>query len=199
MIDANEEISTADKLLRQAVYIAFDGKCFYTGRDVPFEEMHIDHIIPIARGGRNCISNYVMTCQYINLRKNALSSVEFQKIVKEIVFLVFVPKVKTVYSDLSHNKEGFVQINDWLRDNGIIEGSKDWFRARNILRDKNKIPHIEKILPNKSRGILLFREEDIKFYLSGRRDRGKVSHGKKSNLSVVHFPLKSEAPAFRRG
>jgi putative transposase len=30
-------------------------------------------------------------------------------------------------------------------------------------------------------------------------DRGKVSHGKKSNLSAVRLPLKSEAPAFRRG
>jgi putative transposase len=46
------------------------------------------------------------------------------------------------------------------------------------------------------------RDEGLRILAGGtpvNADRGKVSHGKKNNLSAVLFPLKSEAPAFRMG
>ncbi|MFR8869150.1 HNH endonuclease [Paraclostridium sordellii] len=33
-------------LIRSALFIAYDGKCFYSGEPLRFKEMHIDHIIP---------------------------------------------------------------------------------------------------------------------------------------------------------
>ena len=176
MIDAYTEIFKTDNLLRQAIYVAFDGKCFYTGRDVPVTEMDVDHIKPLSKGGRNCIANYVMTCQYINLKKSDYHSEHFEKVVTEVVSLVFAPKVLKVYSNISHNRDGFVQINDWLRGKGIREGSKEWLRVRNVLRDKSKLPHINRVLSGKSRGILLFREEDLEHYLVGRRGRKPSVH-----------------------
>ena len=46
------------------------------------------------------------------------------------------------------------------------------------------------------------RDEGLRILAGGTpapARRGKVSHGKKSNLSAVRLPLKREAPAFRRG
>lgn len=70
-INKNTIISTRDPLLRKAIHEAYFGICFYTGRNVDFNEMCIDHVIPKAKGGSDCISNYVLSCEYINKIKCA--------------------------------------------------------------------------------------------------------------------------------
>jgi len=60
---------TNDPTLRKAIYKAFEGKCFYTGRKVSFANMHIDHVVPKSKGSEDSIFNYVLSCSDINLAK----------------------------------------------------------------------------------------------------------------------------------
>lgn len=46
----------------------FDHKCAYSGRDLP-HDYHLDHVVPLAKGGENTIHNIVPCCPEINLNK----------------------------------------------------------------------------------------------------------------------------------
>jgi hypothetical protein len=93
MLNEGMEISISDKNLRSAIYEAFDGKCFYTGRDVPEIDMTVDHLMPKALGGKNIIENYVLTNRRTNLKKSA--NIDSDRIDK-MLFIVrsaYAPKV----------------------------------------------------------------------------------------------------------
>lgn len=48
-----------------------NGKCAYCPSDLP-GSYHVDHVIPVSRGGRNAIGNLVLSCAPCNLSKGAL-------------------------------------------------------------------------------------------------------------------------------
>ncbi len=52
----------------QAQYKRQKGKCYYCHTKVG-KNYHVDHVIPISRGGSNDISNLVITCTFCNLSK----------------------------------------------------------------------------------------------------------------------------------
>jgi len=119
MINSTSEIATSDIKLRKAIYSVFDGTCFYTGRRIPFEEIHIDHILPKSSGGKNNIENYVLCCGYINRKKNGNHTDEFVERVVQINKLIFVGKVVSEYNNLEVNhqiEESMININDFLRN-----------------------------------------------------------------------------------
>ncbi len=45
------------------------GVCHYCGRQVPPGELTMDHIVPIARGGKSTRGNVVPCCKDCNSRK----------------------------------------------------------------------------------------------------------------------------------
>ena len=63
------EIPTTDPLLRMALWKTFRGKCFYSGHPLP-SDFHVDHIVPEANGGPNCMANYVPCMPHLNELKN---------------------------------------------------------------------------------------------------------------------------------
>lgn len=69
-MDIYTPIPIYDQTLRLAIYEAHKGLCFYTGRRVEALDMVIDHIVPKAKGGQDCIANYVLTYLELNSRKN---------------------------------------------------------------------------------------------------------------------------------
>lgn len=47
--------------------------CQYCGKSAPNVILHIDHIIPVAEGGKNHITNLITSCAECNLGKGAVS------------------------------------------------------------------------------------------------------------------------------
>jgi hypothetical protein len=83
------EIIISCTSLRKAMYKIHKGKCFYSGRELPENKFHIDHIVPVSKGGKNCISNYVLCDPYLNSKKRDLMTDEFLKVAIAYNKLVF--------------------------------------------------------------------------------------------------------------
>jgi 5-methylcytosine-specific restriction endonuclease McrA len=45
-------------------------KCYYCG-EIITNKYHVDHVVPVSRGGSNDIDNLVITCQFCNISKGA--------------------------------------------------------------------------------------------------------------------------------
>lgn len=60
-----------------------DGRCAYCGirifMDIP-KDVHIDHVMPLSRGGSNNPDNLLLTCQPCNQSKNAKTVAEWQAV-----------------------------------------------------------------------------------------------------------------------
>ena len=110
MIEINEQnfpykwdISISNKKLRKAIYEAYKGKCFYSGRPLTLENMRIDHVIPRSKGGPDNIYNYVLCEEEINGIKSAkldwttclpiLGIIKINFVAKVIKFLTATPDV----------------------------------------------------------------------------------------------------------
>lgn len=61
-----EEIPIA---MRRRIIERDDGLCVYCG-EKPWQ-LHIDHVIPVSRGGMNTYGNLVVACSHCNCRKGA--------------------------------------------------------------------------------------------------------------------------------
>jgi len=45
------------------------GRCYYCGRYVGYDNLTMDHLVPLARGGRSIKANLVPACKECNNRK----------------------------------------------------------------------------------------------------------------------------------
>ncbi len=52
------------------VLIESKGKCFYCQTDVEAENLGIDHVIPMCKGGANSVENIVASCFGCNAKKS---------------------------------------------------------------------------------------------------------------------------------
>jgi 5-methylcytosine-specific restriction endonuclease McrA len=62
------------------------GVCYYCGRFVLPKELTMDHIVPIARGGRSIKGNVVAACKECNNAKKQLLPMEWEQYLKDIQF-----------------------------------------------------------------------------------------------------------------
>jgi len=79
---AYKELITPQELWRLAKKQKL--RCAISGIKLTNENISVDHIIPIADGGRNIISNLQLVDKFINDMKNSHSQEEFLEIVKKI-------------------------------------------------------------------------------------------------------------------
>lgn len=55
------------------------GTCYYCGNKVGFKDLTMDHIIPLARGGRSTKDNLVPCCKECNNKKKSSLPVEWDE------------------------------------------------------------------------------------------------------------------------
>ncbi|MCK8602536.1 HNH endonuclease [Desulfoferrobacter suflitae] len=55
------------------------GVCYYCGHSTPPQELTMDHIVPIIRGGRSTRGNLVPACKTCNSKKRYLLPLEWQE------------------------------------------------------------------------------------------------------------------------
>lgn len=54
------------------------GVCYYCGKAVAPKELTMDHIVPVARGGRSTKGNLVAACKICNNKKKQLLPMEWE-------------------------------------------------------------------------------------------------------------------------
>jgi hypothetical protein len=82
--------------VRACVWDMTRGRCWYCGTHCnPFESFVIDHVVPLARGGDDDISNLVPCCAYCNARKNCLLLDEWRECFARAVELDEAPWVRS--------------------------------------------------------------------------------------------------------
>jgi 5-methylcytosine-specific restriction endonuclease McrA len=55
------------------------GRCHWCGRTFPPEELTMDHVVPIVRGGTSTRGNVVPSCKECNSRKKYLLPMEWEE------------------------------------------------------------------------------------------------------------------------
>lgn len=55
------------------------GRCYYCDAEVSPKELTLDHIVPVARGGRSTKGNCVAACKECNNQKRDLLPIEWQE------------------------------------------------------------------------------------------------------------------------
>lgn len=60
------------------------GLCHYCGKNYPPEELTLDHIVPIIRGGKSVRGNVVPACKECNSKKKYLLPIEWQEYLQGI-------------------------------------------------------------------------------------------------------------------
>lgn len=55
------------------------GVCYYCGKKVPSSQLTMDHVVPLARGGKSVKANLVTTCKMCNNKKKTLLPLEWEE------------------------------------------------------------------------------------------------------------------------
>lgn len=61
-----------------------EGKCYYCGRRFRPQELTMDHIVPIIRGGRSKKGNIVPACKECNEKKKYMLPFEWEEYLKRL-------------------------------------------------------------------------------------------------------------------
>ena len=60
------------------------GQCHYCGNKVERENLTMDHVVPLSRGGRSTKGNIVPACKECNSKKKYLLPVEWQEYLQKL-------------------------------------------------------------------------------------------------------------------
>jgi 5-methylcytosine-specific restriction protein A len=60
------------------------GVCHYCGQPTPARDLTMDHIVPLARGGRSTKGNLVPACKDCNNRKKHLLPMEWDRYIEAL-------------------------------------------------------------------------------------------------------------------
>lgn len=72
-----QERTKIPRATRARIFERDGGSCAYCGAELTTATMHVDHVIPVSRGGGNNDSNLVASCRPCNLSKGARTAEEW--------------------------------------------------------------------------------------------------------------------------
>lgn len=71
------------KRLREIANVSYN--CPYCGEHLTGANMHIDHVIPLSKGGTNTDNNVQLLCNVCNLAKSSMTEEQFFNWIKRVV------------------------------------------------------------------------------------------------------------------
>jgi len=60
------------------------GLCHYCNKKVAYKEITMDHLVPLARGGRSSKDNLVPSCKECNTKKHSMMPLEWEEYLETI-------------------------------------------------------------------------------------------------------------------
>lgn len=72
------------KEVREMLYHNADGRCVLCGRKILYDDVSLDHVIPLAMGGADDIRNIQVTCRACNQFKGSVLPDDFIERITEI-------------------------------------------------------------------------------------------------------------------
>ena len=85
--EMDESVRMFDRRERKMIYHKAEGRCQLCGCKITYDEMSLDHIVPLAMGGEDSLENLQATCEPCNSHKKALlPEAYFDKVNRTFVF-----------------------------------------------------------------------------------------------------------------
>ncbi len=60
------------------------GLCYYCGKKFTFKQLTMDHLVPLARGGRSTKDNLVPSCKKCNTKKHSMMPLEWEEHIEKL-------------------------------------------------------------------------------------------------------------------
>lgn len=73
---ANKRNAFIENIDRESLYSAYHGLCYLCWQ-LAGADWHLEHIVPLSRGGKHCYENVAVSCASCNLKKNRSTFTEF--------------------------------------------------------------------------------------------------------------------------
>ncbi len=133
-------VTLSDSKVREAFFIAFDGKCYYSKEPLTKTHFHIDHILPKSKGGEDILSNLVLCKPNINQIKSDSYNENFVNHHQNIVNKNYAPKIEAILNLLEDNK---ILDLKYLFNAGVMNKLEDLY-GRETIKElyANLIPNL---------------------------------------------------------
>lgn len=92
---------------RERIFKKSDGRCFYCGCKLDFNNFHADHFISKLNHGHGNIDNLVPSCPECNLMKGSSSIEEFRRILEHLDERNITGRLFKKYYNVKHKKIKF--------------------------------------------------------------------------------------------
>lgn len=69
---------------REKVLRKLNGHCAYCGCKIKYEDMQIDHVVPLRKGGDDKLENMLPSCRSCNHYKSTLDVEDFRKMIEKM-------------------------------------------------------------------------------------------------------------------
>jgi hypothetical protein len=171
----SERRKSMGKKLRFEVFKRDGFACQYCGRSAPEAILHVDHIIPVADGGGNDVTNHISACEACNLGKGATPLADDSVVSKQ----------RAQMAQLQARREIIEMMAQWRREldtmrESEIQHAEEYFlelsgcglseSGRRSLRQ-----HIRKFgFPETLEGISIACEQYIKRGADGTPNKGTI-------------------------
>jgi 5-methylcytosine-specific restriction protein A len=86
-VNIGKEKAKARRLRRSAWWMRKirEGRCYYCDRQVDPQELTMDHVVPLSRGGKSKKGNIVPACKECNNRKKYMLPIEWEEYIESLM------------------------------------------------------------------------------------------------------------------
>lgn len=94
---------------RKQIYQKYKGHCAYCGLPITIQEMQVDHIVALKRGGPDSIENANPACRMCNKYKDTLTLYDF----KNWLLAGVIGRLRKLFIFRIAERYGMISVNEW--------------------------------------------------------------------------------------